>query len=87
MSTLGPAAELRRAARLMREQHGPEHKRHAMWAAMADWLDATADWADENEGRIMLHALEPGALAVARAYLAEPPPTQRDPSGAPEEEA
>lgn len=26
----------------MRERHGPDHQRHAMWAAMGDWLDHEA---------------------------------------------
>jgi hypothetical protein len=34
------AAILREAAGLMREQHGPDHERHAMWTAMAAWLDS-----------------------------------------------
>lgn len=60
------AETLRRAAALMREQHGPEHKRHEMWNAMAEWLDSHADF----------HCVscEPGicyALIVARAYLGE----------------
>lgn len=58
---------LRRAATLMREQHGPEHERHAMWSAMADWLDeyathaATPYW-QQYDG--MHHA-----FTVARAYI------------------
>jgi hypothetical protein len=52
---------IRRAAVLMREQHGLEHVRHEMWAAMGDLLDGIAD-----DKRGFGHE---EALAVARAYL------------------
>ena len=32
-----PAETIRRAAALMREQHGPEHVRHQFWHALASW--------------------------------------------------
>ena len=51
-------------ARSMREAHGPDHPRHAMWAALADWLDRVAG---------PTYCASPGeaaaSLAVARAYL------------------
>jgi hypothetical protein len=71
------AETLRRAAALMREQHGPEHVRHEMWSAMAALLDDAA----ENQGlfdtgdlsfehdSIMRRLAYMKAFAVARAYL------------------
>lgn len=60
---------LRRAAALMREQHGPDHKRHEMWAAMADWLDSVARAVEYDHS--INDADRTHALAVARAYLGE----------------
>ena len=56
---------LREAAKAMREQHGPEHPRHEMWAAMADLLEARlAVWLDDVPVSHDAHA-----LAVASAYI------------------
>jgi hypothetical protein len=60
-----PVEELRRAAALMREQHGPDHVRHQFWFALADWLDDEAAGAQTPWGEPTAHA-----LAVTRAYLA-----------------
>jgi hypothetical protein len=61
---------LHRAAALMREQHGPEHERHAMWSAMADWQDGVADdWQAMLASPVEMDR----AVAVARAYLGESP--------------
>lgn len=57
---------LHRAAKDMREQHGPEHARHEFWTRLADWLDSVAVGLENRS------AFTPGAghaLAVARAYL------------------
>ncbi len=65
-----PADVLRKAATLMREQHGPEHERHEMWTAMADWLESLA-----RRSRFLTLAPLPNSkewehgFAVARAYL------------------
>lgn len=83
-------ATLRTVSRRMQEEHGPDHERHAMWAAMSDWLHtAGADlWAhgplcecgtgcdacDDNLWEPHVRA----ALAVARAY---PPALDGRPGG------
>lgn len=62
-----PSVEvLREAARLMREEHGPEHERHAMWAAMAHLLEREADIEEELSASLI------ASTAVARAYLDAP---------------
>lgn len=61
------ADTLHRAAALMREEHGPDHKRHEMWSAMADLLDLCASVTDPDDD-----PNEDGlrqALAAANAYL------------------
>ena len=66
------------AALAMRREHGPDHERHLMWAAIADWLENTARfvrliesgdywntnaaWSDSRHR----------ATTVARAYLEAP---------------
>lgn len=60
------AETLRRAAALMREQHGPEHVRHRFWHTLADWLDVAAE---ALPGAVLIHALR-----IARAYLGETEP-------------
>ena len=71
------AETLRRAAALMREQHGPEHERHAMWFAMADWMDHAALVVDDlSDMPLFVRSMErqpvvSHAFAVARAYLGE----------------
>lgn len=77
------AEVLCRAAESMRAQHGPDHERHAMWFAMADWLEGVAAWEDEGLGYTpslnqtnwpsMWGDMQTGALVVARAYLGETP--------------
>lgn len=56
---------MRETAALMREQHGPDHPRHEMWVAMADWLEVTAS--DVGSSTLAYKA----ALAVANAYPRE----------------
>lgn len=63
------AETLRRAGVLMREEHGPEHERHVMWAAMANWLFMSADHA-VGRGAVCGSCVNQ-ALVVARAYLGE----------------
>ena len=48
-----PAEMLRQVASRMREDHGPEHERHAMWAAMADLLENAkcSFYCDKNGNR------------------------------------
>lgn len=67
---------LRRAAASMREQHGPDHVRHDMWSAMADWLDHAAA---RSESKVrhggnerVVWSQERDAVEVARTYLNEP---------------
>jgi hypothetical protein len=76
---------LRQTAALMLEQHGPDHPRHEMWAAMAAWVRwAGADlWAhgplpcdcakgcDECDDLLWAPHVR-HALAVASAYRGEP---------------
>lgn len=75
------ADRLLSAARLMREQHGPEHQRHEMWMAMASWLEtAEADLTTRcrrccegdcngcSNSAWLPHVLK--ASTVANAYLA-----------------
>lgn len=69
------------AAKRMREDHGPEHERHVMWSAMADWLDTAgadlwahgplccADGCFECDDNLWAPHVR-RALAVSRAYLA-----------------
>lgn len=56
----------------MREQHGPEHERHVMWTAMADWLEhSAARWESKvKHGAVerVVWSHEADAFAVARAY-------------------
>ena len=58
---------LRTAAEIMRAEWAGTTQED-FYAAVADWLDSSADFVERNDG-LALHALEPGALAVARAYL------------------
>ncbi len=60
----------------MREQHGPEHQRHLMWAAMADLLDFEAAIREQNRHwfNIAIRRFVPESsriLAVAETYLGE----------------
>ena len=74
-----PADTLHKTAKLMREQHGPEHQRHTFWHALADWIDNRAR--DAQDAIVVQDTLDlsycddpPGiewALKVARAYLGE----------------
>lgn len=69
-----PQKSLRDAARSMREAHGPEHKRHHMWAAIATACESTAsnwDWCDRYEGTpsVEMHALH----RIAVEYLTADP--------------
>jgi hypothetical protein len=68
---------LRGVAALMKDQHGPEHERHKMWAAMAALMERFADAAVVEYGNwlsghdaVVPHEMAgyPEALAVARAY-------------------
>lgn len=63
-----PAERLRRAATLMREQHGPDHERHEMWSAMETLLFMAADHTDGR--RNTCSSCVGQAVAVADAYLA-----------------
>jgi len=67
MADLTPAAELREAAKLMREQHGPGHVRHAFWFAAADLLESGAERLEGNP--FGAKALIWRAHLVAQAYL------------------
>lgn len=59
------ARTLRDAAASMKADHGPDHKRHEMWAAMGDlltvlsWFPSSADPTDLT-----------AALRVAETYMA-----------------
>lgn len=69
-----PAATLSAAAAAMREEHGPDHKRHEMWAAMADLLDERARaheaWARRLDHEpVVVFPEQAAAIAVADAYL------------------
>ena len=55
---------LQYVAERMREQHGPDHERHAMWEAIAGWLEYVAMQGDRAA---INHRAR--ANAVARAYL------------------
>ena len=77
-----PSQVLRRAAGLMREQHGPEHVRHEFWLALAAWLETEADDYGDiasgpyGEAGAAFVAGDVGgdvdpAITVARAYLNE----------------
>lgn len=65
--------EIRAAGRHMRETHDPAHKRHAMWGAIADWLEHTARRIEvkvEGGGNTRaVWSTERHAANVARAYL------------------
>lgn len=80
---------LREAARSMREQHGSEHPRREMWAAMADLLDHAAARGEAciEHGAVPRHiwTRERDATNVAKAYLAAL--AAPVPSGTPHEEA
>jgi len=80
---MSAADELRQAARLMREQHGPEHPRHAFWQALCGLLsECAADYDETGDGPYGAagaafaagrHGGDPDpAIMVARAYLAAP---------------
>lgn len=70
---------LRETAAAMRREHGPDHERHAMWAAMADWIDLAgsdewafgplhcADGCDVCDDDLWAHHVR-AAHAVAAAY-------------------
>ena len=58
------APDLQHVADLMRQQHGPDHERHAMWEAIAEWLEYVAMQGDRAA---INHRAR--ANAVARAYL------------------
>jgi hypothetical protein len=62
---------LRRAATAMREDHGPDHKRHKMWCDMATLLEAVADDYDTEDGTYggFDSSVYTGARNVATAYL------------------
>jgi hypothetical protein len=65
------AETLREAARLMREQHGPEHERHEMWSRMADLMTESARTTEVFGTVGQPGSLNYLSLAVARAYLGE----------------
>jgi hypothetical protein len=65
-----PAEIIRRAAALMREQHGPGHPRHDFWRALAGLLEGEA-LAAELLGN-SLEGTTFDVLKVALAYLGEP---------------
>jgi hypothetical protein len=77
---------LRGVAALMKDQHGPEHERHEMWAAMAALMERFADaaaveygnWLARDDAAVVLHEMAgyPEALAVARAYPGMEPDEQ-----------
>ena len=79
-----PAGTIRRAAALMREQHGPDHVRHEFWHALAAWLETEACNYDELAagpygavGEAFVAGdfggdVDP-AIVVARAYLEATP--------------
>jgi hypothetical protein len=75
----GPAATMRRAARQMREQHGPEHVRHEFWSAVADYLENEAVQAPDIGGVYLRGGRTAYALSVARAYLGDPDDRARKP--------
>jgi len=59
---------LRKAAVQMREEHGPDHPRHAMWEAIAHHLEQRASvWHSE-----IPMSWDWSALAIADAYLEAP---------------
>lgn len=74
----GQVATILRATEAMREQHGPEHKRHAMWDAMATLLYQIArDQKLIDDGVVWSTSIFHTAAIVhaertARAYLAAP---------------
>lgn len=69
--------ELAGVAARMREDHGPEHERHAMWGAMADWLDRAARISVFDQGFPGSETAH--ALRVARAYpTSVTPPVSQD---------
>lgn len=63
-----PSDVVRNAALQMREQHGPEHKRHKMWAALADWLDGVDFYGAPRRPPSSMPEQD-AAFTVARAYL------------------
>ncbi len=71
MSKESLPGELRAAAKDMREQHGPEHERHEMWAAMSSWLECVADRIEA--GGTQNYPFPSLPAHVARAYLAAVP--------------
>lgn len=78
---------LRGVAALMKDQHGPDHERHEMWAAMAALLERFAEtaaaehgnWLSGHDAAVVLHETVgyPEALAVVAAYpgVVRPEPT------------
>jgi hypothetical protein len=67
---------LRRAAALMREQHGPDHPRHEFWHALATWQDGVATALATGDPDDLLGFGEPtAARRVAEAYLGEHVPS------------
>lgn len=66
MTALREIDALRTAAMSMREQHGPQHERHAMWTAIADLMDAAADRLTASGGA--RSPVDMQILGVATAY-------------------
>lgn len=64
---MDPVETLRAAAAGMRRQE-PGYLGREFWAALAGLLEAHAGHAEQS-GVWLPHALSPGPLAVARAYL------------------
>lgn len=65
---------LRTAAESMRKAHGPEHKRHYMWVAMASACEVAADQWDWNTRYDKFPTLEmQGLYRVASEYLKADP--------------
>jgi len=64
------AQTMRRAAALMREQHGPEHVRHTMWSVLADWLDEEASCVEQADSEFERRNEHPSTADIRSTFRA-----------------